>query len=146
RARRGLQFKQSRRRFLSRFDSRLMIGVDVDQRAVKANRAFVERDQRADAERVRLWNAHRDRFASFFVKRGPRPAEKSVQIISAGYAGLNIEGRAVAILRDFNEGDKKIQDAVAQLLNVRVLVSRALVSVNRDSLINSFSIEVLLLA
>src|ERR1700736_66052 len=45
-----LQLEQSRRRLLPGFHSWLMVGVDVNQRSVEADRAFVERDQRADIE------------------------------------------------------------------------------------------------
>ena len=40
------------RRFFSGFDAGLMVGVDIDERAVESDRALVERDQRADGERA----------------------------------------------------------------------------------------------
>ena len=117
-----------------------MISVDVNERAIESNRAFVKRDQGADVERTCAGNAYRDRFASFFVKRGARSAQKSMQIIAAGYFGFDLERGTISIFRDFNECDKKIQDAVAQLLHVGVLIGRSLVSINCDSLIHSLAI------
>ena len=35
-------------RFLARLDSRLMICVDVDERPIKSDRPFIERDQNPD--------------------------------------------------------------------------------------------------
>src|SRR5438552_12091264 len=70
--RRALHLKQASGRFLSGFNPWLMVGVDVHERSIESNRAFVERDQGADAESVRLRNANRYRLAVLFVKRCPR--------------------------------------------------------------------------
>ena len=48
----------------------------------------------------------------------------------------------MSILLHFNEGHEKIQDAVAQLLHVRMLIGRALVAVNRNALVHNLSIKV----
>src|SRR5690349_16380427 len=88
---RRLNLKQPGSGLLSGFDAGLMIGIDVDKRAVKSNRAFVERDQRANAEGVRFWNTDRDRFAILFVKRCPRSAKKTMQIVATGDPGLDVE-------------------------------------------------------
>ena len=86
-----LQLQDCGRRFLAGFHARLMIGVDVHERAVKPDRAFIERDQRADVKRIHLRDADRDRFALAFVKRRARPAQESLQIIAAGHALLDFE-------------------------------------------------------
>ena len=52
----------------------------------------------------------------------------------------------MAIFRYFNKCDKEIQDAVAQLLYVSVLISRSFVSVNGDPLIDGFAVEIFFFA
>ncbi len=103
-----MQLKQAGGRFLSRLYSRLMIGIDVYQRPVEPNRAFVERDQCTDIERIRLWNVYRDRLPIFFIERRPCAAKKTVEVIAAGYSGLDFKRRLIAVLCDFDEGDKEV--------------------------------------
>ena len=69
-----------------------------------------------------------------------------MQIITAGNAVLHFESRAITILRHFNERQEKIQNAVAQLLHVSVLIGRSFVSVNGDALIHSLAVEIFLFA
>ena len=53
----GLQLQDARRGFFPGLDPGLMIGIDVHERAVESDRAFVERNQRADLEGIDLRNA-----------------------------------------------------------------------------------------
>src|SRR5437762_1628299 len=101
-----------------------MISVNVYQRSIEADCAFVKRDQLADGECIGFRNTYRDRFASFFIKRRARSAEKSMQIIAAGNVTLHFErgGRLPrrsltaspartgggSIFRDLDECDKEI--------------------------------------
>ena len=73
-----------------------MIRVHVHERAVKPDRAFVERDQRADVKGVDLRNAERDRVALAFVERRARAAQKALQIIAARHARFDFEASAAA--------------------------------------------------
>src|SRR5437870_11662796 len=133
-----------------------MISVDVNERPVEADRALIERDQRSDVKCIRLRNAHRNRFTSFLIKRRARSAKKAVEIIAAGNSVFHLErggclprrslGGGGAIFRYFNKCDKEIQDAVAQLLYVSVLISRSFVSVNGDPLIDGFAVELFFFA
>src|SRR5260370_21280728 len=103
-----LKLQQSCRRLLSRFHARLMVGVDVNERSVKANRAFLKRDQCANVDYVSFRNAHLNRFASFLVKRGAASTKKPMQVISAGNCGLDLERGTMAILRHCIKRDKEM--------------------------------------
>src|SRR4029434_7480752 len=97
-------FKQSCRRFFSGFNAGLIVGVDVNQRAIKADRAFIKGDQRADIKGVSLANAHGDRFAPALVKRASGSAQKSVKIVPTCNSIFNFDRRAAPILVYLNEG------------------------------------------
>src|SRR5689334_6694136 len=88
-----LQLEEPGGRFLSSFDPRLMVGVDVYQRPIKSNRSLIECDQCANAERVCFRDANGNRLPVLFEKGGPCSAEKSMKIIAAGHARLDIEPR-----------------------------------------------------
>src|ERR1700730_18734127 len=120
-----------------------MIRVDVRERPIETDRPFVERDQCAHVKCVHLGNAHRHRFASTFVECRARSAEKSLQIIAAGNSLFYFEPSSTSIFTHLNEGDEKIQNTVAQLLHISVLIGRAFVSVNRDALMDDISVEIL---
>src|SRR4030095_13678190 len=123
-----------------------MVGVYVYERAVKPNGAFVECDQRADVKCVDLWNAERDGIAFALVERRAGAAEKSLQVISARHAFLDLEFFRYAIPLHLDEGRKKIRHSITQLLDVRMLIGRALVAVNRDALVNHIAVEILFFA
>src|SRR5439155_3232192 len=141
-----LTLQQSGRRFFSSFTAGLIVGVDVNQRAVKAHCPLVQRDQCSEITRVHLENANRDGFAPTLVERASRPAQKPLKIIAACDAVLNFEPLTAPIFAHFDERDEKIQDAVAQLLNISVLIGRAFVAVNSNTLVHSLAIEVLFFA
>src|SRR5205823_3943903 len=88
-------------------------------------------------------NADSDRFASALIERGTCPAQKSVKIIATGHPILYFKRRAISIFTHLDEGNKKIQNAVAQLLHIGMLVGRAFVAINGNALMNNFSIEIL---
>jgi len=73
-------------------------------------------------------------------------AQKSVQIIPAGEIACYFYRRGRAVLLHFNEGDEKIQNTIAQLLHIGMLISRAFVAINRDSLMHNFAVAILLLS
>jgi len=106
---------------------RLMVGVHVHERAVKPNRAFVERDQCTDVKCIDLWNAERDRIALAFVKRRARATKKSLQIIAARYASFDLKFFRGASFRTSIKVAKKIRHPIAQLLHIGMLVGRAFV-------------------
>src|SRR5205814_1482823 len=82
----GLQFEDARGGFLAGFDTRLMIGVDLNERGIEPDGAFVEPNQRSDIKRVHFRNRDRDRFPPALVKRGARSPQKSLEIIAARHA------------------------------------------------------------
>ena len=59
--------------------------------------------------------------------------------------GSTSKGSPSRSLRHFDKSNKEIVHSVAQLLDIRVLIGRALVAVNRDALIDDLSIEIALL-
>src|SRR5690348_6013270 len=123
-----------------------MVGVNIDEGAVKSDRSLIERDQCANAEGVCLGNGNSDRFTILLVKSSAGPTKKSVKVIAAGNAGFDIKSRFVSVFCDFDECDKEIQHAITQLLNVSVLISRAFVPVNRNALMDDVAVEVFLFA
>ena len=67
--------------------------------------------------------------------------------IAGGDAGFDLErGLRVAVFEDFDEGDEKVVHAVAQLLDVGVLIGGALVAVNGDALVHDVTLEVVFFA
>src|SRR6476659_5190259 len=113
---------------------------------MRAYSAFVERDQRSDVKSINLRNAERDRVAPVLVERGPGAAEEPLQVIAARHALFDFEATARAILSHLDERDEEIRNAIAQLLDVGVLIGRAFVAVNRDALMHDIPGEILLFA
>src|SRR5947209_13067468 len=66
-ARSSLQLQKSCGRLFPSFDPWLMISIDVYQRPVKSDCAFIERNQGYYTERVCFRNADSDGFAIFLV-------------------------------------------------------------------------------
>src|SRR5689334_3385791 len=99
-----------------------MVGVDPHQRSVETDRTFVKRDQCAKVEGIHLWNAERDRFAAILIKSRASPAQKPLEVITARYARFYFNPIGRPVFPHFNEGGEEIWDAVAQLLNVSVLI------------------------
>src|ERR1051326_5647547 len=111
--------------FLSGFYSRLMVSIDVDQRTIKTNRAFVERDQRTEVKLVDLRQADRDRFSSALVKGGTGASEEPVEIIAARNSRLDLERFSIGtrpVARHLDKCNKEIQNSVSKLLNVCMLI------------------------
>jgi len=89
--------------FFSGLDSRLVVGIDVDERSVKPDGAFVEGDEGAELEGIELGDAERDGFAAVFVKGGASAAEKPLEVIAGRDARLDFErGRGAALRTSMN--------------------------------------------
>ncbi len=71
-----------------------------------------------------------------------------MQVVAGRDARLDLERAlaVLAVLQDLDERDEEVRDALAQLLDVGVLVGRALVAVDGDALVHDVALEVLLLA
>ena len=79
--------------------------------------------------------------AAFFEERLARAEEEALQVIARGGVRLDVERRAVAVLEHFDEDGEEIRDAVAQLLDVGVLVGRAFVAVNGNALVDDAALR-----
>ena len=66
-----------------------------------------------------------------------------MKIIAAGNSVFDLDRRAAPVLVNFDESYEEIQHAVAQLLDISVLICGALIAVNRNSLMHHVSTEVL---
>src|SRR3977135_3486117 len=75
----GLQLQQFRCRFLARFNPGLIVSVDVYQRTIKTNGAFIQRDQGPDGERSHIWHANGNRFALFLEQSLAGSAQEPMQ-------------------------------------------------------------------
>ena len=62
--------------------------------------------------------------------------------VTTGEAGFDFEGRGVLGFADFDEGGEEIVHAVAELLDIGVLVGGAFVAVDGDALVDYFAVEV----
>src|SRR4051812_9237155 len=113
-----------------------MVGIDVNQAGVESDRALVQPNQDANIKRSHFRDRNRDRFAAAVIESGTGSAQKPLQIIPARHSLFDLEPPRVPVLLHLNESDEEIQDAVAQLLDVCMLVGRTLVPVNRDALMD----------
>ena len=128
--------------FLARLDAWLVVGVDVDQRSVEGDGALEEGDELAESAGVDLWDGDGDGAAAAFVEGFAGSTEEALQEVGGGDAGLDFDGVTCASLADFDEGGEEVVDAVAELLDVGVLVGGAFVSVNGDPLVYFFAVEI----
>ena len=142
----ALERNHRARRLLSRFHAGLMVGVDVHERRVEADRTLEQRDQHADGERADLAHRERDALPTLFVKRLARAEEKAAEKIAAGHAGFHQHALARAVAQHLDEDSEEVQHALAKLLHVSVLVGRALVAIDADALVHDLAVEVELLA
>ena len=128
------------------FDAGLVVGVDVDQAGVEGHGAFERGDEGAEVEGIDPRDAERHAFAAVFGERLAGAAEEALEEIAAGGAGLDLDRVAGAVLADLDEGDEEVVHAVAQLLDIGVLVGGALVAVDGDALVDLVAVEVEFLA
>ena len=127
-----LQIEHGSGRLLARFDSRLVIGVDVDQFRIETDRAFVEGDQRSDRRPRDLIHGDRDRVTTTVGQGFSRTQQKALQIVARREAGIDFEDRPdvfsvrveihFAVLQHLDERREEIWQAVAKLLHIGVLV------------------------
>ena len=141
-----LQLQQFCCRFLASFNPRLIVSINVYQRTVKADGTFIQGDQCPDRERTHIWHANGDGFALLFEQSLAGPTQKPVQIIATAKIVLYFHRRGRAVLLHFNKGDKEIENAIAQLLHIGMLISRSFIAINGDSLMHNFAVAVLLLS
>ena len=85
----GLQRNYASCGLLAGFHARLVVGVDVDQAGVQADRAFEERNQCPDRKGIDPVNGDGHRFASLVVQSPPCALEEAEQEVPAGYPLLN---------------------------------------------------------
>ena len=55
--------------------------------------------------------------------------------------GLHLEPLSSPVLAHLDEGDEEIQNAVAQLLHIRMLIGRPLVAINGDALVDNIPLD-----
>ena len=132
--------------FFARLDSGLVVGVDVYQRCVEPDRPFVQSNECAHGPCVQLINGDREGLAAVFVEGIARTQEEAAQVIPAGDSRLDLYGPALAVVQHFDEGHEKIIHSLPKLLDIGMLVCRALVAVDRDPLVDSPALEVLFLS
>ena len=85
------------------------------------------------------------RLASVLEQGGPRPQQEAVEVVAGRDTRFNFQGRA-AVLQHPDEHDEEVRHPLAELLDVGVLVRRALVAVDRQPLLDAVALEVELLA
>ena len=119
-----------------------MVGVDVDQRGIKRDRAFEEGDDDPELEGIHFRDGNRQRLAAGLVQRLSRAAQEALEVIGGGGAGLDFHALAIASLADLDEDREEIVHAVAELLDIGMLVGGTLVAINRDALVDGVAIEI----
>ena len=65
-----------------------------------------------------------------------------MEIIAGSDSGLHFDRSGVTVFIDFDEGREEIQNTVPQLLNIGMLVGRALVAVHGDALVHGVALQV----
>ena len=73
-------------------------------------------------------------------------AQETLEVVGRGGAGLDFDALSVAAFADLDEGREKVVHAVAQLLDIGVLVGGAFVAIDRDALVHNLAIEIEFLA
>src|SRR5690606_15362819 len=123
--------------FLAGFYAWLVVGVDANERSVETDGPFIEGDQQTDGLGRTLGHGNRDGVTVAFAKRIAGAEQKALEKIAAGDTGLHFKGLiGDAVLQYFDESDEEIIHAVAELLDVGVLVGRAFVAVNGNALVD----------
>src|SRR4051812_26363380 len=80
------------------------------------------------------------------MQSGPCSEVKPLKVVSGGYLFLNEKRlRLVAILQNLNKCHEEITDAFTKLLDVGVLIGRAFITVNGNSLVYDLTHPVFLL-
>ena len=130
-----LELDDAGRRLLAGLDPRLVIGVHVHERSVEADHALVEGDQHPHRARGDLRKRQGDGPTVLLTQGVAGPQIETLEVVAARDAGLHVEGLPVAVLHDIDEGDEEVLHALPQLLDVGVLVGRALVPVDRNALV-----------
>ena len=118
-----------------------MVCVDVDERGVVADGAFEKCDEGADGASVDASDGNRHRFAGGFGECLSGAEEEAVEVVAGCDAVVDFDGWC-AVFEDVDECHKKVIDAVAQLLDVGVLVGGAFVAVDGEALVDAISVEV----
>ena len=72
--------------------------------------------------------------------------QEALEVVRSGCAGIDFHAVAVATFADLDEGGEEIIHAVAELLDVGVLVRGALVAIDGEALVHDVSVEIMLLA
>src|SRR5687768_1350636 len=98
-----------------------MVGIDPQETGVQADGAFEQRDQTTDRSGFDARDGQSDRLAIVVKKGFARTEQKSVEVIARGDAGFYFQ-RWPPGLEHADENDKEVGHALAQLLNVRVLI------------------------
>lgn len=73
-------------------------------------------------------------------------SEEALEEVATGEAGLDFEGRGILGFADLDEGGEEVVHAIAELLDIGVLVGGAFVAVNGDALIDDVAVEIELFA
>ena len=139
--------------------SRLVVGVDVDERGVEPNSPLKERYEHADKELVHLRDRDRHALAILLIERRPRAKIEAGQVVAARGARLDqqrlrrealelglLNGPHRAVLEHLNKHGEEVVESLSQLLHVGVLVGGALVAVHGDTLVHGLAVEIELLA
>lgn len=132
--------------FFACFDAGLVVGVDVDEAGVEGDGAFVEGDEEADVEGGGFFDAEGDGLAVVFVEGFAGAAEEALEVVAGGGVWVDFDLCGIGGFADFDEGGEEVVDAVAELLDVGVLVGGAFVAVDGDALVDGVAVEVVLFA
>ena len=142
----GEDFEEGACRGLACFDAGLVVGVDVDEAGVEGNGSLKEGDEHAEGEGGDLGDGDGEGTSSGFVEGFAGAAKKSLEEVGGGVAGFDFDAVAVAAFADFDEGGEEVVHAVAELLDVGVLVGGTFVAIDGDALVDFVAVEVEFLA
>src|SRR5581483_3880647 len=121
-------------RFLSCFDSWLVVGVDIDQRRIQSDCPFKKSDQDSNRKRGDFFDCQSDRLAVAVKQSLTSSKKKALQVISRGNVRFDLNGCRFAVLQHVNKRHKKIWNAISKLLNISMLIRGTFVTQHRDTL------------
>jgi hypothetical protein len=121
---------------LAGLDTGLMVGVHVDKRGIESDGTLIKGDEGAQGPDVESIDCYRKGVASALRKGVPCSLKECVETITARDAVLDLWRCAFAVFQDLDKGDEEIVHAIAELLDIGMLVRGALVSIYGDTLVD----------
>lgn len=110
-----------------------MVGVDVHQGRIEADRTLEQRNKRTNKPGVKFFDRDRERFPVVLIEGITFSLQETAEIIAALDGGVDPEGAPFPIAQDLDEGSKKVLHSIAELLDIGMLVGCALVAVDRNT-------------